>query len=73
MLLRTAELSAADCERWPVPGLLTSGRPPLVGDFLDPALIVDVPHKRIVKVIHAKAEHFSRLEVQQFEIAMPGC
>ena len=55
----------------PDPRLLTSSRPPLVFDFLDPALTIDTPHKRIVKVVHAKVEPFSRVEVQQFEIAMP--
>ncbi|HLX08993.1 MAG TPA: hypothetical protein VKY89_14155 [Thermoanaerobaculia bacterium] len=72
VLLRAGELTAADCARWPDPRLLASSRPPLLGDFLDPALTVDTPHKRIVKVVHAKVEPFARVEVQQFEIAMPA-
>jgi hypothetical protein len=70
VVLHVDDLGAAECERWSH-RLLTSERPPRVGDFLDPALTVDVPNKRVIKVIHATVQPLSRLDIQQFEIAMP--
>jgi hypothetical protein len=64
------DLAPAQCERFSRE-VLTARRPPLVRDFLDPAMHVDVPHSRIVKVIHARLHGLSGLEIQEFEMSMP--